>query len=290
MHPTETELTAEEREKPLEQSESAFTEQEVEDRDLLEARPHDQSDEHVEPEPIPRPPEIDLIPRENTNQPIDIHGAIAITTMDAARIKRTIATLRTIEAIEGIGWYRHVIALRLLAPNIIAAAAPAELQETWIASYKLLISQTKMPIIKASMPGFTPSQGWADEFSPQPLINETKKMLEMLTHSNSGRAEIGPNDAFRIIDVGFISQIESGVPVGGGHLNALLAHIMPVDIPGHPEVSTALATYRSLLISEMEPMIYQGEAARHRSLISKPHESELNRAFAKLRDAFEGIS
>lgn len=202
----------------------------------------------LETTPVPAPePVASIEPLDPLrNVPSGVRVRLNWTPERAKRFTRVVDKLFTVDR---LGWYRHVLAMRLLIPDDISCgdeAATREAMQRLDALHAATIETLGKPLLAAYMPAFTVTHEWLDAIESAALVRSLAGLRDAVLPFGDDTSRIEHHE---LRDAACLSNIRLAELRGPAtaSADALLAVLIGTQCRD-VGLSEALGAYRSVLI------------------------------------------
>jgi hypothetical protein len=165
------------------------------------------------------------------------------------RTRRFVHVVDKLFTIERLGWYRHVLAMRLLVPDRIECgdATVCEAAATALRTLQAAATETLgRPLLAAFMPNFSVTPEWLDSIETAALASAIAALRNVVIPHAAANADVGRISATGIDSVGMPTARElAGEAVACA--DAFLAALLPARAE-NATLSGSLEAYRSSLV------------------------------------------
>jgi hypothetical protein len=207
------------------------------------------------------------------------------------RIRRFVQVVDKLFAIDRLGWYRHVFAMRLLVPDTVVCGdsqTDVEALRHLHALRAASIETLGRPLLAAFMPNFTVTSDWLDSLDKPAAARALAGLRESLLPF-AGDDTIQADECETGWTIASIQRSEiERVPATS--VEALLPLFIPYT-SAIPELTEKLAAYRSTLIDIFGSATQPAEAVRIHQMSEPNHalDDRLRQLSVAVSEAFGGL-
>jgi hypothetical protein len=221
------------------------------------------------------------------------HMGVRITlNWEQARTQRFVRVVDKLFTVERLGWYRHVLAARLLLPDEITMGdAPADATAArQLHALRSAVAQTLgHPLLAACMPNFCVTSEWLDELDNVGTARALGALRDALLPYVDDDASLEPGglDAYRT--VGMVTRREL-LAAPSASVEALLPVLIPCQSV-HVRLTEKLAGYRSALVDVFAQTAGSAKAVRLNAM-SQPNpalDDRLWQLVGAVGESFDGL-
>jgi hypothetical protein len=188
----------------------------------------------------------------------------------AERARRIIGVADRLFTIERLGWYRHVLAMRLLLPDDIVIDDEQRAREAASALHELrtgVVDALGRPLLAACMPNFAVSSDWLDTLDSAAAAKAAGRLLDVIAPDLSTVATLSAHDVAPDWLVGLVQADE---PIVFSSVDALLPLLIPT-LSTVPAVTACLTEYRRALVELFGQTARAPEAVRLKQMVHPNH-------------------
>ncbi len=187
------------------------------------------------------------------------------------RVRRFVTVVDKLFTVERLGWYRHVLAMRLLVPDRIACGDSASELEAMRHVHALRAASVETlgrPMLAAFMPNFTVTPDWLESIDSPAAARALAGIREAIEPFVTDDAH---GDAEPIDDTWTVGRV---VRDDLSRAPASVESLMPVLIASfgnHPDLRARLVAYRRTLIDVFAQTAQSAEAVRLGAMTQPNH-------------------
>jgi hypothetical protein len=207
------------------------------------------------------------------------------------RVRRFVQVVDKLFAIDRLGWYRHVFAMRLLVPDAVVCGdsqTDVEALRHLHALRAASIETLGRPLLAAFMPNFTVTSDWLDSLDKPAAARALAGLRESLLPF-AGADAVAADECESAWTIASIQKSEiERVPATS--VEALLPLFIPYT-SSIPELTEKLAAYRSTLIDIFGSTTQPAEAVRIHQMSEPNHalDDRLRQLSDAVSEAFGGL-
>jgi hypothetical protein len=207
------------------------------------------------------------------------------------RVRRFVQVVDKLFAIDRLGWYRHVFAMRLLVPDAVVCGdsqTDVEALRHLHALRAASIETLGRPLLAAFMPNFTVTSEWLDSLDKPAAARALAGLREsLLPFAGDDSIEADECDATWTIASIQKSEIDRAPATS---VEAMLPLFIPYT-SAIPELTEKLAAYRSTLIDIFASTTQPAEAVRVHQMSEPNHalDDRLRQLSDAVSEAFGGL-
>ncbi|MGH7728524.1 MAG: hypothetical protein ACREM2_07020, partial [Vulcanimicrobiaceae bacterium] len=234
---------------------------------------------------------LQAIPSPDSGARAGALGARTRLDWSDERVKRFIAVVDKLFTVDRLGWYRHVLAMRLLVPDEIRCGERIVDVEAMRFLHALRAAAAETlgrPLLAAFMPNFSVGSGWLESLE----VPAAARALAGLRDALVARID-EPNEAFPDdprTTTGIVARAAFlGAPAGS--LDALLPVLIPSD-SAHAALAERLSAYRAALIELFGATASSVEAVRLGAMTQPNHalDDRLWQLVGTVAEVFGGVA
>ncbi len=187
------------------------------------------------------------------------------------RVRRFVTVVDKLFTVERLGWYRHVLAMRLLVPDRIAFSDSASELEAMRHVHALRAASVETlgrPMLAAFMPNFTVTPDWLESIDSPPVARALagiREAIEPFVTDDLG-AEAEPID-----DTWTVGRVvRDDLSRAPASVESLLP-ILIASFATHPDLRARLVAYRRTLIDVFAQTAQSAEAVRLGAMTQPNH-------------------
>jgi len=190
---------------------------------------------------------------------------------EADRTQRFVGLVDTLFTIEGLGCYRHLLAVRLLVADTIATGAAADdiVANQHLRTLRNALAQALgRPLLDACIPGFAVTRDWLDE-RDELRAAQALAALRTTLAAHADDCDVQAAEALPRRTVGRVTR-RALAAMTEGALDAMLPALIPCTSTV-PAVTAALGAYRAALAHAFERFAGVPDAGRIEAMTQPDH-------------------
>jgi hypothetical protein len=208
------------------------------------------------------------------------------------RVRRFVQVVDKLFAVDRLGWYRHVFAMRLLVPDVVVCGDTDTDVEALRHLHALRAASIEMlgrPLLAAFMPNFSVTPPWLDSLDKpagvRALAGLRETLLPFATDDTLCEAELDP---------AWTTAAISAAELNAANASSIEA-LLPIFIPhasSNDDLSGKLGAYRSMLIEIFGQTTQSADAVRLNQM-SQPNtalDDRLRHLARSVHETFGGLA